>query len=118
VFAGQVPGRQVVATPWTAPADLAGPDGAVRPEYVWAALDCPTYSASFVDGEGDLPIAYLGNIVGQRLAPVPAGEELLVIAWPTGQERRKHWASSAIVDAGGRLLAACDALMIRSQERP
>jgi hypothetical protein len=113
VFAGQIPGRQVVATPWTPTADLAGPDGAVDSRYVWAALDCPTYSASFVDGEGDLPVAYLGNVVGAVLAPVPVLEDLLVIAWPTGQERRKHWASSAILDHEGTLLAACDALMIR-----
>ena len=46
IFAGPVPGRALVACPWTPPAWAADDDGRVLPEHVWAALDCPTYFAS------------------------------------------------------------------------
>ena len=106
VFSGRVGDRRVVATTWTATADTTGP------EYVWGVLDCPTFHAAFVDETDELPVAFLGNMVGQILEPVPVGEELLVVAWPTGDERRKHWASSALLRQDGTLLAAADALMI------
>jgi hypothetical protein len=48
VFAGRVEGRELAATPWTPPAWTAGADGQVQPEFVWAALDCPTSTATSV----------------------------------------------------------------------
>ena len=42
IFPGEVKGRDVFAAPWTPDGSLAGHDGLVRPECVWAALDCPT----------------------------------------------------------------------------
>src|SRR4029450_365875 len=45
VFAGEVEGRQLVASPWTPPSWTADTAGRVLPEFVWAVLDCPTYFA-------------------------------------------------------------------------
>ena len=47
VFAGAVEGRELVASPWTPPPWTADADGRVRPEFVWAVLDCPTYFALY-----------------------------------------------------------------------
>lgn len=49
VFAGAVDDRQLVATPWAPPAWTADPSGQVRPEFIWAALDCPTYFAAYLN---------------------------------------------------------------------
>jgi hypothetical protein len=41
IFPGPVAGGQLLAAPWTPDPSVADADGTVRPEVVWAALDCP-----------------------------------------------------------------------------
>lgn len=110
VFAGQVEGRDVVATPWTPPAWTARDDGEVRPEFVWAVLDCPTYFACHLEGE--LTLSMLVRQRAQVLAPIAAGEEHVVIAWPIEQDGRKRLAGAAVLSAEGETLAMAEALMI------
>lgn len=110
VFAGRVEGRELAATPWTPPAWAAGADGQVQPEFVWAALDCPTYFASHLDGE--LTLSMLVRQRGEIHAPIAAGEEHVVLAWPIEQDGRKRLAGAAVLSAGGETLATCDALLI------
>ena len=110
VFAGAVEGRDVVASPWTPPSWTAGPDGNVLPEIVWAVLDCPTYFALYRDGE--LPMSVLGRLAARIDAPVAAGEEHVVIAWPIEIDGRKHHAGSAVLSADGEILAVARALLI------
>lgn len=110
VFAGQVEGRELVATPWTPPAWTADEDGKVRPEFVWAALDCPTYFACHLEGE--LTLSMLVRQRAEMLSPVAAGEEHVVIAWPIEQDGRKRLAGAAVVSAAGETLAVAEALMI------
>lgn len=111
VFAGRVGDRRLVATPFTAEPGLAE-DGAVRPEFVWAVLDCPTFAGAFVDGVGPLPLAYTASMTARILAPVPVGEELVVLGWPLRADGRKHWARSALTTARGELLAGAETLLI------
>src|SRR5262245_608254 len=59
VFAGEVPGRRVMATPWTPPDWAADGAGVVRPEFVWAALDCPATFATLLAGTVD--VAFLAR---------------------------------------------------------
>lgn len=110
VFAGQVEGRDVVASPWTPPAWAADDGGEVRPEFIWAALDCPTYFASHLEGE--LSLSMLVRQRAEMLAPVIAGEEQVVIAWPIEQDGRKRLAGAAVLSAAGETLAVAEALMI------
>ncbi len=110
VFAGPVEGRELVATPWTPPEWAAGEDGELRPEFVWAALDCPTYFACHLEGE--LTLSFLVRQRGQLLGPVRAGEEHVVIAWPIATEGRKRLAGAAILAADGQALAVAEALLI------
>ncbi len=114
VFAGKVDGRELVASTWTPPGWAEGEDGRVRPELVWAVLDCPTYFASHIEGE--LSMAMLARMTAEVVAPVAAGVEHVVIGWPIELDGRKHHAGSAVFSADGELLASARALMIEPRK--
>ena len=101
VFAGAVEGRQLVASPWTPPPWTADAAGRVLPEFVWAVLDCPTYFAAYMDQE--LTLSVLARLAARIDAPVVAGEEYVVIAWPIETDGRKRHAGSAVFRATARL---------------
>lgn len=112
VFAGTVPGRDgLVATPWTPPAWSGGEDGSVSPEFVWAALDCPTYFAVYEE-------LVLGFLVRQQVevrAPIAPGTEHVVISWPLEFDGRKRLAGAAVLSPAGDPLALCEALMVEAR---
>jgi hypothetical protein len=110
VFAGRVEGRQIVASPWTPPAWTATEDGSVRVEFVWAALDCPTYFALYQNG--DQPLSVLACLTATFLRPVKAAEQHIVIAWPIEIDGRKHHAGAAVLSPDGTPLALAHALLI------
>ena len=116
VFAGEVEGRDVVATPWTPPAWTADEEGEVLPELVWGVLDCPTYFAAH-QGEG-MPLSMLVKQTTRIDAPIPAEEEHVVIAWPIEAEGRKHHAGAAVLSADGEVLAVCQAMLIEPRSAP
>ena len=113
IFPGPLAGRPLWAAPWTPDPSVAGADGRVRPEVVWAALDCPSgiaaaEAASLTrdtvrparpdDGQpGGLPVA---------------GDQCRVIAWPGGRDGRKLTAGSALLGPGGEVLAAARAVWL------
>jgi hypothetical protein len=106
IFAGPLsPGR--VAATWT-PVPEFGDDGLLRPEFVWAALDCPGYFAV----EDQAGLALLGRIGVHINAPIPAGGPLIVSGWAIGSEGRKHRAGTALHDSSGRLLAAASQVWV------
>lgn len=43
VVARPIADRKMVASPWTPPKWVADMEGSVRPEFLWAVLDCPAY---------------------------------------------------------------------------
>jgi hypothetical protein len=96
IFAGPVAGREgVVAAPWT-PAEV------VRPEIVWAALDCPAgWAVDDFQREG----VVLGRMAAAIGALPGAGEPHVVVGWRVGADGRKRFAGSALYSAGGDLLA-------------
>jgi hypothetical protein len=110
VFAGAVDSRQVVASPWTPPAWTADEGGQILPEFVWAVLDCPTFFAAHIDQE--LTLSVLARLTARIDAPVAAGEEHVVIAWPIETDGRKRHAGSAVVSSDGEVLAVARALLI------
>ena len=114
VFAGAVEGRQLVASPWTPPSWTADSAGRVLPEFVWAVLDCPTYFALYMSGE--LPMSVLARLAARIDAPVVAGEEHIVIAWPIETDGRKRHAGSAVLSPDGEALAVARALLIEPRE--
>jgi hypothetical protein len=98
------------AAPWTPDESVANGNGEVRPECVWAALDCPTSApiANFGDG----PPVVLARLTARLGAPVRVGEEHAVVSWPLAVEGRKRYGASALFDSQGRLLCASRALWI------
>jgi antitoxin (DNA-binding transcriptional repressor) of toxin-antitoxin stability system len=103
--------RRVAAT-WTPDESVAGEDGLVRPEFLWAALDCPGYFAT----EDKAGLALLGRMSAVIHRRVRAGEPLIVTGWPIDSEGRKHRVGSALHDAHGELVAAAQATWITLNE--
>jgi hypothetical protein len=115
VFAGTVEDRALVASPWTPASWTADESGRVRPEFIWAVMDCPTYFAIYPDGR---PLSFLGRMTARIDAPVTAGEEHVVIAWPISADGRKHEAGAAVLSGEGEALAIARVLMIEPREQP
>lgn len=109
---GPVAGSDVYACSWQPATDLLDASGNVRPEIVWAALDCPGYFA--VIGEPIRP-AMLGELEAQIFAPVPGEQTLVVYAWPISVKGRKLNAGTAIATAEGRVLAIAHSTWILLQ---
>ena len=101
-----------VAASWTPDETVADGSGVVRPEFLWAALDCPGY---FAVGD-DAGLALLGRMSAVLHRQVHAGEPLVVSGWPIATEGRKHRVGSALHDANGELVAAATATWITLNE--
>lgn len=108
IFAGPAPGTPVNADFWTPGADLADEAGLVKSEFLWAALDCP---GAFALRNG-LRLSLLGRFAVEIKRRPKAGERLVVAAWRTGQEDRKHFSASALFDQDRKLIAAANATWI------
>jgi hypothetical protein len=109
VYPGVVPGTDLIATPWTPAGEFADEDGAVRPEFIWSALDCPSGIVVMLGDEGR---SLLGRLTADLRAPVRAGEEHVIVAWPAQRDGRKLLSGSALFTADGELLAAAEATWI------
>jgi hypothetical protein len=106
VFPGPVPGRALLAAPWIPDTSLADGSRRLRPEIVWAVLDCPSGIAAIGSADLDENSAIVLGRMTASLAEVPAvDEQCRVIAWPIGHEGRKLTAGSALLGHGGEVLA-------------
>jgi hypothetical protein len=99
IFPGGAPDDGVVAAPWMPDRSLAGADGFVAPEFLWAALDCPGYFAIATAGER----AVLGRMTAEVEPTIAAEEPCVVVGWGIGRSGRKLQAGTALFDASGRL---------------
>lgn len=105
-----------LAAPWVPYSNLAGEDGAVAVEFIWAALDCPTGFAGV--GAQHLGMTGAETILLGRMSahidgrPYP-GDRCIIVAWPTGREGRKLSASSALLSSGGKFLAVAHATWLQ-----
>jgi hypothetical protein len=111
LFPGPVAGRDVVACPWHPGADLADANGLVRPEFVWAALDCPTAFACDLSGTN-----VLARLTARIDRPLRAEEPHVVTAWSLSRDGRKQQAACAISDRDDRVLALSCALWIELKD--
>ena len=107
IFPGPLAGRPLWAAPWTPDPSVTGADGRVRPEVVWAALDCPSgIAAAEAAGLARDTAILLGRMTASLTVLPVAGDQCLVIAWPGGRDGRKLTAGSALLGPGGEVLAA------------
>jgi hypothetical protein len=113
IFPGPVAGRRLWAAPWTPDPSVTGADGRVRPEVVWAALDCPSGIAAGEAADLARDTAILLGQMTASLAALPvAGDQCRVIAWPGGRDGRKLLAGSALLGPGGQVLAAASSVWL------
>jgi hypothetical protein len=114
IFPGPVAGRDVVAAPWIPDASL-GDGGIVRPEFLWAALDCPSGWAPIIAG-GGAPML-LGEMTAQVLGPIRVGERCVIAAWTLGRGGRKSRSGAVLFGADGVARAAASATWIAIARR-
>jgi hypothetical protein len=113
IFPGALAGGMFAAD-WTPGESVDDGSGQVRPECVWAALDCPTSApvASFATG----PAMVLARLTARLGCSVRVGEPHAILAWPLAVDGRKHEAACALFDSAGRLLCASQALWIEVRQ--
>jgi hypothetical protein len=109
IHPGPIEGRRIVASTWIPDPTLAAADSDLaRPEFVWAALDCPTWHGVHTFRRAEL--AGRGALLGRLTARIEAapriGERCVVIGWELGLEGRKVFGGSAVFGADGRRLGA------------
>jgi hypothetical protein len=111
IFPGPVAGSEVWAAHWTPASEFADRDGAVRDEFVWAALDCP--SAGPVGAEADGGPMVLARFGVRRIGAVQTEEPCVIVSWPIGIEGRKRYGGSALFSASGEPRAVAEALWVK-----
>lgn len=99
IFPGRLPGHagDVVAAPFVPDASLDDGTGFVRPEFLWASLDCPGFWAASTH---ELAVALLGRMTAD-VEPVKVGTPCVVVGWGLGSEGRKIFAATALFDERG-----------------
>ena len=111
ILPGEVPDRDIVAAPWIPAESVCDASGAVQPEIVWAALDCPSWFGILAFGR-DAQYALLGELAVHVLERPREGERCVVTGWSRGREGRKLYGGTAIHGDTGRLLASSAATWI------
>ena len=96
IFPGLVDDGSLAAAPWLPDASLG--ESTVRPEFLWAALDCPG-CFSFPQPEGR--VLLLGELAAHLEGPLRPGERCVVIGWEIDRDGRKHRTGTALFDATG-----------------
>lgn len=84
-------------------ANHADPAGRIRPEFVWAALDCP--GAFAAQDPGDFRMALTGRMTAKVIEPPRVGERCAVVGWRLGADGRKLYSGTALYTEQGRLCA-------------
>lgn len=100
----------IFAAPWIPDPSLASGGVVVRPEFLWAAMDCPTGFAAGFPWRGTL---VTGRLAVEQVAPVYPLRPYVVLSWPTASEGRKFHAGAALYDPDGRLCANARATWIK-----
>ena len=80
IFPGPLPGRHLVAAPWAPDPTLFDKRGTVRPEFIWAALDCPSGFA-LLEAFGRRK-AVLSQLTVSLIRPLEVGARWIVMGWP------------------------------------
>jgi hypothetical protein len=83
----------VYAAAWVPDPEFGGSDGLLRPEFLWAAMDCPTGFAAGFPSVGTL---VTGRLAVEQVNSVRTGASCVLMAWPTGVEGRKHFSAACL----------------------
>jgi hypothetical protein len=113
ILVGPVTGRDLSADVWYPDQALAQPDGTIRPEFLWAALDCAGGVGAFGNAALGGPPYLLGQLSAGQIGPVKAAEPHAVVGWRLAEDGRKMLAGSALFTADGEAVAVARATWIR-----
>ena len=106
IFPGPLAGQPWWAASWTPDPSVTDADRKVRPEVIWAALDCPGgIAAAEAAGLTRDTVILLGRMTASLGVPPMAGDQCLLMAWPGERDGRKLLAGSALLGPGGTVLA-------------
>ncbi|HBO14816.1 MAG TPA: hypothetical protein DD440_00630 [Porticoccaceae bacterium] len=111
VFTGPVAGTDLVACDWVAHANFVDDQGHVREEFIWSALDCPSFFALNIPAKSG-KVLLLGKMSASIDHPVPSSDALVVYGWKTHSEGRKYSCGAAIANQDGVVLARAEHLWI------
>jgi len=98
IYAGPVPGRNVVACTWTPDRGLSADGDNVDTVYLWGALDC---AGGFSFPHPESGTILLGELSVKVLEPVPVGARYVVIGWELEHEGRRHRTGTALFSESG-----------------
>lgn len=104
IYPGPLDDLSQVCTPWRPFPELANEQGMIRTEFIWSALDCPSYFGAFI-GYENTP-ALLGRMVMQTFEThIPVDQQYIITAWPQEYDGRKRYGGSALFSQAGKCLA-------------
>lgn len=101
----------IVAGTWTPDETLAGANGSVASEFLWAAIDCPGSWSVIGRDDADAPVRelpstmLLGRLTGRIERGLRVGEDCTVLGWFLGAHGRKYDVGTAIHTRAGELVA-------------
>ena len=109
IFPGTFGDGPVLAAPWVPDDSLAGSDGNVLPEFLWAALDC---AGAFANWPPEDKAVLLGELCTRMHGVVSPGQSCVVVAWPIAIEGRKRLSGTAVLSPSGKTVALARATWI------
>ena len=113
IFAGPVPGEELVAAPWIPPTWLSDEQGFIQEKYLWAALDCPGYYA--IPKRED-SVSVLGRMTANVMSIVKPEMKLVAMGWHRSSEGRKNYVATALCGEDGKVIAKAEALWIELEQ--
>jgi hypothetical protein len=111
IFPGRVPDRELVAAAWIPDVSVCDATGHVRPEVLWAALDCPSWFG-VLEFESKVDFALLGQLTARILRRPLLNEPCVVLGWSRGRDGRKLYGGAALYTSSGELLGSSDAVWV------
>jgi hypothetical protein len=117
IWPGSLQGRKTVAAAWIPHPTFSGEDGNVAPQFVWAALDCPSFWG-IVQSLPAMPNVVTIRLAGTVLRPVRTEEPHVVLGWPIEHRGRRMIGGSAILGPDGDLLAASRVTWLEVRDLP
>ncbi len=109
IFAGPLY-NGMVAAPWIPYESLAGSNGKIKREFIWAALDCPGYFAYMKKITTPMLLGRLSVIIYEDMSPK---EHYIATGWRISSSGKKHYAGTALFSQSGRLCAKAKATWIK-----
>lgn len=103
IFPGPIESRSLVAAPWIPDESLTNGSVSVKPEFLWAVLDCTSAFAVLPISKGKAIV--LGELCARIDGNLVPNEKCVVVGWPLQTDGRKRFSGSAVFSGLGHLVA-------------